>query len=37
MFLLAVLFAMIFWNFLLQAFALHHADKPAVQGLAAVT
>ncbi len=34
MFLLAVLFAMIFWGFLLRAFAIHHSQNPIVQGLA---
>jgi len=37
MFLIAVLAAMVFWNFLLQAFLPHHADNPAAQGLAAVS
>lgn len=37
MFLIAVLAAMIFWNFLLRTWTIHHADNPAVQGLVALT
>lgn len=37
MFLIAVLAAMIFWQFLLSGFLPHHSENPAAQGLAAVT
>jgi hypothetical protein len=37
MFLLAVLFAMMFWNFTLHVFLPHHADNAIAQGLVAVT
>jgi len=33
-FLLSVLFAMIFWHFLIHGWAAHHADSKAVQALA---
>jgi hypothetical protein len=33
-FLLAVLFAMLFWGYLIRGSAIHHADNPAVQGAA---
>lgn len=37
MFLIAVLAATVFWNFLLRGFLMHHADNPAAQGLSALT
>jgi len=37
MFLVAVLAAMIFWQFLIQGFVAHHADNAAAQGLAQLT
>lgn len=33
-FLLSVLAAMVFWNFLIRGVAAHHADSPAWQALA---
>lgn len=35
LFLLAWIFAKIFWGFILGAGLIHHSDKPAIQGLAA--
>jgi hypothetical protein len=37
MFLIAVLAATIFWNFLLRGFLAHFADQPWAQGLAGVS
>jgi hypothetical protein len=34
MFLLSVLAANIFWNFLLRGFAAHHSNSPAAQAIA---
>lgn len=36
MFLIAWLAAKLFWNFVLRAWAIHHSDNPAVQGLMAL-
>jgi hypothetical protein len=36
-FLFIWLLAWIFWGFILRAFTTHHADNPAVQGLAVDT
>lgn len=35
-FLVAVLAAMYFWNFLLKSFLAHHADNAAAQGAASM-
>jgi len=36
-FLIAWLAAELFWHFLIRGFTPHHADNPAVQGIAALT
>lgn len=37
LFLLSVLAATIFWNFLIRGWSAHHANSPAVQALANLT